>query len=528
LFCTYALVLRLYEETAMKRSLSVVIILSLIAMLSGCIISTSPKDNPVVLLPGQAKTFTIRVLPQPAKYVWYVGGNVVPGATVNSFAYMIDDVLLPSDFTIEVRATTLLGIDKYTWNVHYVGTNKPPVAEAGPDQITYVGYTVTLDGSGSTDPDNNIISYHWEQIGGSQVTLSNQNVVKPHFVADVPGESSLTFELKVTDAGDLSSTDTCIVTVNSMPSPTPGWTMFRHDRQHTGRSEYVGAQVATQKWAFTTGDYVQSSPAIGSDGTVYVGGEDNKVYALDGETGNQKWAFTTGGGASTSPAIGADGTVYVGSFEGIIHALDGETGNQKWAFTMAGYVSSSPTIGVDGTVYVGGYDGKVYALDGATGTQKWAFTTGGWVRSSPAIGADGTVYVGSYNHKVYALVGATGNQKWEFLTGNAVYSSPAIGTDGTVYVGSEDKKVYALDGATGTQKWAFTTGNMVDSSPAIGSDGTVYVGSYDGKVYALDGATGAQKWAFTTGGGASTSPAIGADGTVYVGSYDRNVYAIGE
>ena len=33
-------------------------------------------------------------------------------------------------------------------------------------------------------------------------------------------------------------------------------------------------------WEFETGGYVTSSPAIGSDGTVYVGSWDNKLYAI--------------------------------------------------------------------------------------------------------------------------------------------------------------------------------------------------------------------------------------------------------
>jgi hypothetical protein len=106
----------------MRKALTFFTLITVAAMLSGCIISTSPKEDQVVLLPGQAQTFTINVFPQPAKYAWYVGGSVVPGAKGNTYAYMIDDVLLPSDFTIEVRATGLLGTDKYTWNVHYVGT----------------------------------------------------------------------------------------------------------------------------------------------------------------------------------------------------------------------------------------------------------------------------------------------------------------------------------------------------------------------------------------------------------------------
>ena len=199
----------------MRRSLSIVIILSVVALLSGCIISTSPKDNPVVLLPGQAKTFTINVFPQPAKYAWYVGGNVVPGETGNALIYTLNEVL-PSDFTIEVRATHLIGTDKYTWNIQYVGTNRPPEADAGPDQSTsFVGAKVTLDGSGSTDPENNIISYYWEQTDGPTVTLSDPNAANPHFLANVPLGSILTFKLSVTDAGSLSDTDTCIVSIGT-------------------------------------------------------------------------------------------------------------------------------------------------------------------------------------------------------------------------------------------------------------------------------------------------------------------------
>ena len=48
------------------------------------------------------------------------------------------------------------------------------------------------------------------------------------------------------------------------------------------------------QWKYETGGDVSSSPAIGEDGTVYVGAV-KKVYAWDGETGNQKWEYETGG-----------------------------------------------------------------------------------------------------------------------------------------------------------------------------------------------------------------------------------------
>ena len=58
---------------------------------------------------------------------------------------------------------------------------------------------------------------------------------------------------------------------------------------------------------------MESSPAIGSDGTVYVGSYDSKLYAINGKSGVKLWEFETGGYVNSSPAIGSDGTVYVGS-----------------------------------------------------------------------------------------------------------------------------------------------------------------------------------------------------------------------
>ena len=74
-------------------------------------------------------------------------------------------------------------------------------------------------------------------------------------------------------------------------------------------------------WEFKTGDQVTSSPAIGSDGTVYVGSWDSKLYALNGKSGVKLWEFETGGWADSSPAIGSDGTVYVGSWDDGLYAI---------------------------------------------------------------------------------------------------------------------------------------------------------------------------------------------------------------
>jgi outer membrane protein assembly factor BamB len=233
-----------------------------------------------------------------------------------------------------------------------------------------------------------------------------------------------------------------------------------------------------------------------------------------------KFLFQTGGWVYSSPAIDSDGTVYIG-FDDDLYAVKSD-GTLKWKYQTGYKVNSSPAIGSDGIVYVGSEDNYLYAVK-SDGTLKWKYQTGGGVHSSPAIGSDGTVYVGSTDNYLYAVT-SYGTLKWQFQTGTGgyqVWSSPAIGFDGTVYIGSDD--LYAVK-SDGTLKWKYQTGGQVNSSPAIGSDGTVYVGSWDTYLYALK-SDGTLKWKFQTGNQVKSSPAIGSDGTVYVGSFDTYLYA---
>ena len=281
------------------------------------------------------------------------------------------------------------------------------------------------------------------------------------------------------------------------------------------------AQIeGTQKWAFNMGDWILSSPAIGLDGTIYLGSLNNKLYAINPD-GTEKWSITTGPIYFSSPTLSLDGTIYVGSSDNNLYSVN-SNGTLKWIFNTNGAIMSSPAIDHDGIVYIGSRDSMLYAIF-PNGTQKWAFATTHTVESSPAIDHDGTIYVGSRDNKLYAI-NSDGIQKWAFNTENDIYSSPAIGIDGTIYIGSFDGKLYAIN-PDGTQKWKFTTNGQIFSSPAVGVDGTIYVGSYDRKIYAIN-PDGTQKWVFTTGDWVSSSPAIGSDNTIYVGTWDNKVYSI--
>ena len=127
-------------------------------------------------------------------------------------------------YTFQLTVTDSGGLkatDTCIVNISWV--NVPPVANAGSDQTAAMGNAVTLDGSGSTDSDNNISSYKWTQTNGFPVTLSDPSAIKPVFIVPDVGQdvNSFVFQLTVTDSGGLESSDTCTISVSAMRPPVP-------------------------------------------------------------------------------------------------------------------------------------------------------------------------------------------------------------------------------------------------------------------------------------------------------------------
>jgi hypothetical protein len=97
---------------------------------------------------------------------------------------------------------------------------QPPIANAGPDQTVAASSLVTLDGSASSDPNNDPLTFTWTQLQGPAVTLSSTTAAKPTFTAP-SAATSLQFRLRVSD-GSATAADTVTITVVGGTPPDAG------------------------------------------------------------------------------------------------------------------------------------------------------------------------------------------------------------------------------------------------------------------------------------------------------------------
>jgi outer membrane protein assembly factor BamB len=194
---------------------------------------------------------------------------------------------------------------------------------------------------------------------------------------------------------------------------------------------------------------IYGSPAIADDGTIYVGAQDDKLYAID-KAGAVLWKRDLGGDVDCAPAIGDDGTIYAASDAGVVVAISSK-GHEKWRAAVGGFVRGGLTVGRAGAIFVGTYGPgpRVVALDAATGAERWSFRVQGTgapefgVHGAPLEDAEGTLFFGAQDDRVYALDSA-GRLLWTFATRGDVDAPLVIGPGGVLYVGSDDGKLYAL------------------------------------------------------------------------------------
>lgn len=310
--------------------------------------------------------------------------------------------------------------------------------------------------------------------------------------------------------------------------------------------------------------------------TLFVGSNNQIVYALDPISGNTKWKFSTESEIQASPLVYKD-YVFIATVAGKLHRINCKTGiedknrsfegsiiatpfvyndviyicagNNVYAinptslgnrdvpvghttqYAASGQIIASPTAhmiaGVSGPVlFVANMSNQIAAIDITTSMQPlWTYspTAAGAFYSSPCVVNDSFMYIGNDNGNVYCINTTSHTEKWSFKTDGQVRSSP-IQKGGNVLVGSNDRHFYSVDSATGLLRWKIKTGDVIQSSPSV-FDQNVYFGSYDGNMYCVDIIDGRIKWKMLTGALIKSSPLL-YRGDVYFGGYDKNIYRL--
>jgi hypothetical protein len=221
---------------------------------------TNVAGNSVVTLTGTKSDPD----PQSLSVTWtQISGEQVSGLTATdqdsiSFVTPVNNTAQILVFRYSVTDGTTTSTDEVSV---FLNANEAPVANAGSNRTgVSSGSLVTLDGTGSFDPEALAITYSWSQVAGTSVTLTGADTATPSFTTPLtPVGLSLGFRLTVTDPQGKTATSnvSVVVLANRPPSANAGADQIV-PRQRlvtldgTGSNDPDG-QALTYNWVQVTG-----------------------------------------------------------------------------------------------------------------------------------------------------------------------------------------------------------------------------------------------------------------------------------
>jgi outer membrane protein assembly factor BamB len=165
----------------------------------------------------------------------------------------------------------------------------------------------------------------------------------------------------------------------------------------------------TLRWSVDVGHDVDSSPAIGDDGGIFVGTDGDEVVRLDGE-GRIVWRAPVGGMVRGALSIARNGDVLAGVYGPTprIVRLSAGAGTVLGAFAIRGNgtratgVVGGPLEDDDGALAFGGQDGWLHVV-GADGFERWSYDAHADIDAPATLLADGSLVFETYDGDVVAL-----------------------------------------------------------------------------------------------------------------------------
>lgn len=262
----------------------------------------------------------------------------------------------------------------------------------------------------------------------------------------------------------------------------------------------VDLATGSQKWRYPsdqglTGS-VKGTPAI-HRGDVFFGAGEN-LYCISLETGTFKWAYQTRGAIRCAPVI-SDGVIFFGSDDNRLYAVNAETGEAQWdSFAARDDIAVGLTVG-SGLAIVTCMDGNTYGVLASSGRLRWQpFRLPAAPTETSPIMSESTTII-AVASTMYGLAARSGQLRWMVRLPAEVAATPAVlGVD--VFVPCKDKKIYAYStaGRRPAYKWAVAAdlGVTPMSSPTIAGD-TVWVTGAKGTVAGYSVEDGSLRWRYT-------------------------------
>ncbi len=161
----------------------------------------------------------------PITFAWSSSSNrvTITNPSASQTTVQIPNVVVDEQITMTCTVSDgrLSASDSMNLNVRNV-LSLDIIADAGPDRIVNENVRISLDGSGSHDPENQPLHYEWTQLSGEPVILSSKTSVTPSFTTPTVANFEikvLEFELRVFDDNGREDTDTVTITVDPVNAP---------------------------------------------------------------------------------------------------------------------------------------------------------------------------------------------------------------------------------------------------------------------------------------------------------------------
>jgi outer membrane protein assembly factor BamB len=231
-------------------------------------------------------------------------------------------------------------------------------------------------------------------------------------------------------------------------------------------------------WRFRAGAPVLGAPAIGPQGSVYVGATDGSLHALSAD-GTFLWSYSFNGPVSGTMTVDERGIVYAATTASTLHALR-PNGTPLWNARTPVAAVTGVVLGPRGDLYFGARDGALYAATRA-GRTVWRMPLKDGLSMGPRSADGRRLVVASRAGELIVLEGLRQSRRFSF---NAEIEAPVAVTAETVYLVAGGTLVAA--DFRGQQRWtAPGFANVAlgrDGLIACGSDGQLSWFSTDGKV----------------------------------------------